>query len=337
MTAFNKLHLIRQVDLFTLKLYVTAVEERQIARAAAREHIAASAATKRIKDLEDIAGLKLLERTPKGVAPTMAGEVLLRYVRKIFGNLDDMRAEIALFEEGMRGELSLTSIRSLIVANVAREIAEFSRNFPRVEIQLEELSNHAVVDAVAKGNADIGIFVANSGLDLSSLHTITYIEDGLVAVVSEGHPLAECSSVSFQEMLDFDFVTVSSGTALVAAFQGAAKLVGRDFKPRYFVQSIEVASSLVQEGLGVTVMPRRSLLLGVFNRVVTVPLREPWARADAQLGTLKSATGSPATRAFIQQLLDRPHEAGFSLTSDLQSQDFKGVNLAPTGPPLTAP
>jgi DNA-binding transcriptional LysR family regulator len=306
MSAFNKLHLIRQVDLFTLKLFVSAVEERQIARAAAHEHIAASAATKRIQDLEDIFGLKLLERTPKGVAATPAGEVLVRYIRHIFGSLDDMRAELASFGEGMRGQLIVASIRSLIVTHLAREIADFSRNFPLVDVQLKELTNHDVVDAINHGAADAGVFVTNSGLDLAMLDTMTYIEDSMVAVVPEGHPLAARDGVEFHEMLDFDFVTVETATGINAAFHGAARLLGREFKPRYVVQSIEVASSLVQVGLGVTLMPRRSLLRDIFDRVVPVPLLEPWACTDVRVATLKSAATTPAARAFIQQLLDRP-------------------------------
>src|ERR1700758_4417112 len=113
MSTFNRLHLIRQVDLFTLRLFLSAVEEQQIGRAAIRENIAASTATKRIQDLEDIAGVELLERNPKGVVPTPAGEVLVRYIRMIFGNLDSMRAEIAAFSEGIRGELTVASARTI--------------------------------------------------------------------------------------------------------------------------------------------------------------------------------------------------------------------------------
>lgn len=66
MSTFNRLHLIRQVDLLTLKLFLSAVEEQQIGLAAIRENVAASTATKRIQELEDVAGIKLLERGPKG-------------------------------------------------------------------------------------------------------------------------------------------------------------------------------------------------------------------------------------------------------------------------------
>src|SRR5690606_31710077 len=102
-------------DLFTLKLFLSAAEEQQIGRAAIRENIAASTATKRIQDFEEIAGIQLLERTPKGVVATAAGEVVLRYIRKLFADLDGMRGEIAAFSEGLRGEVFVASARSIFV------------------------------------------------------------------------------------------------------------------------------------------------------------------------------------------------------------------------------
>lgn len=86
--------LTRRVDLFTLRLFLTVVEEGQIRKAAVRENIAPSAATKRIQDLEEIAGLPLFERQPAGVVPNAAGVVLARYIRELFGNLEEMRREL---------------------------------------------------------------------------------------------------------------------------------------------------------------------------------------------------------------------------------------------------
>lgn len=114
MSSFNKTRLLRQVDFFTLRLFLSAVEEGQIGRAALRENIAPSAATKRIQELEDVVGLRLLERTPKGVILSPAGEVLVRHIRQIFTNVDELRAELSAFSEGVRERCpSLRRARSL--------------------------------------------------------------------------------------------------------------------------------------------------------------------------------------------------------------------------------
>jgi DNA-binding transcriptional LysR family regulator len=301
--AFNRLHLIRQVDLFTLRLFLSAVEEQQIGRAAIRENIAASTATKRIQDLEEIAGVQLLERTPKGVSPTPAGCVLERYLRGIFGSLDDMRAEIAAFTEGMRGELTIASARSIIVPFLARELGDFTRDFPLVDVVLQELENAQIVQAVAQGEADIGVFAVAPGLDLAGVEAVAYRNDRLVAAVPRGHALTQRGSISFDDLLSSNLISIA---AMAPAFAAAAKRHGRDFKPSYDVRSAGVALSLVQAGLGVTVLPECLLGPGLFDSVVSIELPEAWTNRVLQIATPRGRPVSPAAKALVNQLLDRP-------------------------------
>ncbi|MGQ7937615.1 LysR family transcriptional regulator [Paraburkholderia sp. D1E] len=305
MSTFNRLHLIRQVDLFTLKLFVSAVEEQQIGLAAMRENIAASTATKRIQDLEDIAGVKLLERGPKGVVPSPAGAVLLRYIRKIFDNLDDMRSEIASFTDGMRGELTIASARSIIVPFLAREMGDFSREYPLVDLVVRELENADIVQTVARGEADIGVFAAAHELDLGGVDVTPYRRDRMVAVVPQGHRLSAQASVSFKELLPENLITVN---AMLGAFRVAARRLGVEFEPRYSVRSAGVAVSLVEAGLGVTVQPECLVSHELFGRIAVRELAEPWAGRRIHIATARGRELNPITRALIKQLLDRPRD-----------------------------
>lgn len=299
MSTFNRLHLIRQVDLFTLKLFLSAVEEQQIGLAAIRENVAASTATKRIQDLEDIAGIELLERSPKGVAPSPAGAVLVRYIRRIFDDLDDMRSEIASFTDGMRGELSVASARSIIVPFLAREVGDFQRDYPLVDLVVNELENADIVQAVARGDADVGVFAAAHELDLGGVDVTPYREDRLIAVVPLGHPLTARASLTTQDLL-------SENLIVVGAIRAAARRVGIDFEPRYGVKSAGVAVSLVQAGLGVTVQPECLVSHELFSRVAVMELAEPWAVRRIHIATARGREQGPIARALIRQLLDRP-------------------------------
>ncbi|MBN3776789.1 LysR family transcriptional regulator [Burkholderia sp. Ac-20345] len=305
MSTFNRLHLIRQVDLLTLKLFLSAVEEQQIGLAAIRENVAASTATKRIQDLEDIAGIKLLERSPKGVVPSPAGEVLVRYLRRIFANLDDMRSEIASFTDGMRGELTIASARSIIVPFLAREIGEFQRAYPLVNIVVRELDNAGIVQAVARSEVDVGVFAAAHALDLGGVDVTPYREDRLIAVVPQGHPLAARTSVTTEDLLSENLIVVG---AMVGAIRAAARRLGVDFQPRYDVRSTGVAVSLVQAGLGVTVQPECMVSHELFNRVAVLELAEPWAVRRVQVATARGRELNPIGRALIEQLLDLPDD-----------------------------
>ncbi|WP_433705325.1 LysR family transcriptional regulator [Paraburkholderia sacchari] len=305
MSTFNRLHLIRQVDLFTLKLFVSAVEEQQIGLAAIRENIAASTATKRIQDLEDIAGIKLLERGPKGVVPSPAGAVLVRYIRRIFENLDDMRAEVASFTDGMRGELALASARTIIVPFIARELGEFKREFPLVDLVVREMENADIVQAVARGEADVGVFAASHELDLGGVDVTPYRNDRLIAVVPQGHPLSTRTSVSFADLLPEHLIAVN---AMQSALRVAARRLGAEFEPPYTVSSAGVAVSLVEAGLGVTIQPECLVSHELFGRVTVVELAEPWAVRHIHIATARGREMNPIASAMIRQLLDRPRD-----------------------------
>src|SRR2546426_12788046 len=67
---------LKRADLLTLKLFLSAIEERQIGRAAERENLVPSAATRRIHELDDLAGPRLPHRSAKGAVSTPAGEAL---------------------------------------------------------------------------------------------------------------------------------------------------------------------------------------------------------------------------------------------------------------------
>lgn len=305
MATFNRLHLIRQVDLFTLQLFLSAIEERQIGLAAIRENIAASTATKRIQVLEDIAGVELLERTPRGVAPTPAGAVLERHVRDIFGSIDEMRSEVAALTEGVQGEFSIASARTIIVPFLARELRTFAREFPLVDIAVFETENSDIVSLVSRGEADLGVFAAAYDLDLSGVDVLPYRQDRLVAVVPQAHSLSAETRVTFA---DLAAERLLAPRAITGALRAAARRIGREFESHHSVRSAEVAISLVEAGLGVSVVPECMLDFEVMSRVAVLELDERWAVRRIHLATPMGRAQSPATQACVAQLLARPSD-----------------------------
>ena len=301
--TFNRLHLIRQVDLFSLRLFLSAVEEEQIGRAAIREHISASTATKRIQDLEEIVGQALLARTPKGVTATPAGEALARCIHSIFSSLEEFRSEIAEFSDGIRGEVVVASMRTIISPFLARELGDFSRDFPLVELLVSEMQNVDIVPAVVRGDADVGVFAAANGIDLSGVNRVSYRKDRLVAVVPRRSALAERTSVTFANLLAENVIPA---TSLVSLFAAAAKRAGSEFVPKYSVLSSGVAISLVRAGLGVTIQPESAVAPEALADVAMIDLSEPWAVRMISIATAKGRSLNPAARALISQLLDRP-------------------------------
>jgi len=309
MGSFSLHGLTRRLDLFTLRLFLTVVDEGQIRRAAVRENIAPSAATKRIQDLEDVVGLRLFDRQSSGVVPNAAGAVLARRLRALFDNLEDMRRELGDFSEGVRGQVTIATTVSIIVQYLAQEIGEFSRNYPLVDLNLRQDMNVNVVRAVVAGEADVGIYVSSKQIQEDALDVITYRTNRLVAVAPRGHPLTEQPQVDFAELLREPFIAISSATTMMADVQNAAHERGLTLRTRFTVDSVDAARSLVEAGLGVTIQPDCMLDAAAHPRIAMLTFDEPWALRPVVIGTRRDKAITAATRLLISQLTEQPRGA----------------------------
>lgn len=304
--TFNKIHLIRQIDLFTLKLFLAVVEEGQVGRAATRENIAASAATKRIQDLEEVVGARLFERNPRGVLPTAAGLVLTRHLTQVFSSLDSIGRELGEFTQGVRGTIRVASTGGIIFQYLSREVAEFARNFPLVDLDLREGTNPEVIQTVNAGEVDVAVFVGLPGHENSAHDELEYRTDRLVAVVPVGHALTHQQHVKVSDLLALNFIAIEPTTSLMAQVRQAAAQAGIAFKPKYTVNSVYAATSLVRVNQGVTIQPDHMLTAQDLEFVQTIPLDERWALRRLVVATPRGRTPTVATQNFVEQLTARP-------------------------------
>jgi len=106
--------LIRRLDLLTLQLFVAVHEEGTLTRAAARESIAVSAASKRLMELEVALGISLFVRQAKGMTLTPAGETLLHHARQMLFNVEKMGLELGEHSHGIRGYVRMLANLSAI-------------------------------------------------------------------------------------------------------------------------------------------------------------------------------------------------------------------------------
>jgi DNA-binding transcriptional LysR family regulator len=294
--------LIRRVDLLTFRLFLSAIDERQIGRAAAIENIAPSAATKRIHDLEDLVGLKLLERNPKGVQPSKAGQVLARQLKSIFANLEDLRCELSEFTEGVRGHVRVAATGAIIIQHLAREIGEFTRNFPFIDVEVYDDVNPSVYRSVKNDDVDFAVYISAPDLKDDSIQEIDYRNDELVAVYPKDHPFSQKASVTLEDLLEEKLIGIRPTTTLMMQISQAARNLGRKFEPRYSVAGVEAARSMVEAGLGVTIQPECMLPHEYLDRVGCVSIAEPWARRQFKLGIRRDRGLSAASRLLIKQL-----------------------------------
>ncbi len=173
--------LIRRLDLITLQLFVAVHEEGTLTRAAAREAIAVSAASKRLMELEEALGIALFVRQAKGMILTPAGETLLHHARQMLFNVEKMGLELGEHSHGVRGYVRMLANLSAIIQFLPEDLRDFSARHPQVKTDLEERPSAGVIQGVLDGVADLGICSDDS--DTKGLHSVLYRQDKLVVAM----------------------------------------------------------------------------------------------------------------------------------------------------------
>jgi len=291
-----------RIDILTLQLFVAIVEEQSIAKAAEKKHIAVSAVSRRISDMEEMLQVELLYRHSKGIEPTSAGYALLEHARIVLGNLAHLETELVGYRQGTRGHIRLFVNKSAILESLAQELGQFLVLHPMIRVDLEENISPLIVQAVMENRADLGIFGGN--ILAPDLQVFPYRQDRLVAIVTADHPLAKLPTVRFSDLVDQEFISLEKGSSIDTLCVKAAAELGRQLKLRIRVSGFDALFHLVQARMGVGVVPLEITngRLGL-GELVAVPLDEPWAQRTLMLAVRDRTALPPATRLLVEHLL----------------------------------
>lgn len=269
------------LDPVSLRLFISVVEERTIAAAATREHIAAAAVSKRISELEGLLKTPLLIRSNKGIVPTAAGISLLYMARAVLNKLDDIALQMREFSRGRRGSVHILANISAITQFLPPLFKSFLDLYPDVQINLQESESLSITKAISENVADIGIFtVLPHGAEIE---VYPFRTDELVVIVPAVHPLAEREAVTFAEALDYEFVSLQSGTHLYFRMIEAAAEAGRPLRLRMQVSGYDALCLMVGAGMGIGILPKMSASIYSMEHAKILTLVEPWAHRELAL------------------------------------------------------
>lgn len=294
-----------RVDLQSLRLFKVVADTENIAKAAEREHIAASAISKRMSDLEAALGTKLLHRRRRGVTLTPAGFSLLLHTSRILDTLEQLEVDLAEYALGVRGHVRVMANISALVQFLPMDLSSFSSAHESVKIDVTEASTPQILSAVADGRTDVGFVWANDFPH--GVQSEPYRSDELVLVVPRAHALAHRESVAFAETLDYEFVGLEPESGWNLYLERALMTKRTQLKVRIRVPSFDAALRMVEADLGISVVP-----LGVIQRsdpagaLRAIHLLEGWAKRTLRMCYKGfDTTLSPAARLLIEHFRER--------------------------------
>ncbi|MGL4636108.1 MAG: LysR substrate-binding domain-containing protein [Beijerinckiaceae bacterium] len=288
-----------KADLTSLRLFTLVAEELNIARAAARANIAASAVSKRIQELEISFGTPLLVRRNKGVSLTSAGEALQAHARNALLMQERIGVEMSSFAQGARGHVRISANPSAISQFLPKALADFMTAFPDITVALSEATTPRTIRMIEDGLVDFGI--VGTGARHPAMRYIDFRQDNLALALPDGHPLAISDApIAYRETLDVDQVGLEEGSSIQALLAEAATAAGREACLKLRVASFDGLLAMVEAGIGVAVLPESCIKRQLAaRRIACRSLSDPWAHRKLMLVTSAEAgLTAAATRLF---------------------------------------
>jgi DNA-binding transcriptional LysR family regulator len=284
-------------ELRLLRSFVAVVDAGSLSRAAAELHVAQQSLSQQMRTLEGQLGVTLLTRSSRGVAPTEAGEVLLREARAVLA-----RAERAVdaVRRGARDVLRVGFLGSVANYFMPPVVRAFAERHPDVTLQAEDMPIAALVAGLREGRLDAALSRPPLVGDLAT--EVVYREP-IAAALPEGHRLASRAELALADLADEPWVLTPRASWPPWHAKYDADFAQAGFQPRVVKRGTTPQGllALVAAGVGVTRLPLSSQSLRD-GGVAFVPL----AGEDALVVlTWRADAGSPllpALRAVVREV-----------------------------------
>jgi DNA-binding transcriptional LysR family regulator len=291
-----------RIDFLGIEAFVSIADRGSFHLAAAHLNLSQTALSHRMRKLEDDLGVKLFTRTTRRLALTPAGLELLPKARRM---LDDMASSYRqLQQQGRRNEtrLALGCLPTIANHYLPRVLGALARQHPDLAIQVFDNSASEIAELVQKGEAEFGITFVSANpwdLDIKPL-----IKEPYVVLCPCDHPLAQQEAVAWSELEGFPLVRISRQTGNRVIIDEALGSRREAMTWRYEVQHVATAISMVQAGIGLTIVPRLAVDAMAVPGLVARPMRNPAVARTLGIIMKRGLPLSDAGQALVQ-LLER--------------------------------
>jgi len=265
-----------------------------------------SAISQQIATLEAEAGMALLERHPRGVSLTAAGQTLLGHAEGILARLDAADAALTAIAGLRGGRLRMASFPTAGATLMPLAIATFRSSYPDVELTLAEGEPEEIGPRLQAGEFDLALVFKFAGVGERlgvGLRTVELLEDPMHVVLPADHPLARKRALKLGDLRREDWVQTSEPSPCARHVVRLCLTAG--FEPNVTFESddYETVQGLVAAGVGVALVPR--LALTHVHPGIVVRELSPRSPARTVVAATMAGPGvAPAARTMLRILTD---------------------------------
>ncbi|OYD06481.1 LysR family transcriptional regulator [Paludifilum halophilum] len=257
-----------------IQYFIEVAQREHVTEAAHTLHVAQSAVSRQIANLESELGVQLFIREGRNVRLTPMGRIFLEHAEKSVMEIEKAKLEIDEFLDPERGTIRLGFPSSLATHILPTVISAFRTRYPDVGFQLRQGSFRQLVHSVVKGEVELA-FIAPVPTEEKDFEGHIFFSEKIVALLPSNHTLSDQPALRLDQLQNDSFVLFPDGFILHRIVVDACHQMG--FQPviSFEGEDIDAIKGLVAAGLGVTLLPEVTLIDSVPRGTVKIPVSEP--------------------------------------------------------------
>lgn len=239
-----------------LESFVETARLGNVSRAAQALFLTQPAITARLKSLESDLGVELFVRTSRGMRLTDAGRSFLPYAERTLATIDEGRQLLTNLRQGTIGALVVAAAPAVSTYVLPRVLHAFRTTHPNVRLGVRTGHTEEVLEMVLRGEAHIGI---GRPIRHADIELVPLFDDEMLLVVSARHPFATRGKVSMAELAGERLVLFDRTSSYHDLTSSLFRQAGVVPASTLELDNVEAAKKMVQQGLGVALLPRMAL------------------------------------------------------------------------------
>lgn len=263
-----------KVELRQIQYFIEVAKREHVTDAANDMHVAQSAVSRQIYNLEQELGVELFIREGRNVKLTPIGKIFLEHMKEAMQVIENAKREVEEYLDPKCGTIRIGFPSSLANYTLPTVISAFREEFPLVKFKLVQGTYHYLTDAVVNGEIDIAV-LGPVPKETKKLKSEVLFQEKLVALLPSNHHLSENRSITLSQLREDQFVLFPAGFVLRDIVINACKQNGFQPTISFEGQDIDAIKGLVSAGLGVTLIPEITLIDNHPRSTVKIRVTEP--------------------------------------------------------------
>lgn len=289
------------LDLRRLRIFVAVAEGGSFTAAASALYLSQPAVSQQMAILEREAGVQLLDRVPRGIRLTLAGQRLAARAANLLTEMGELEQELQGYG-AVQPEVQLGAFPTAGADLVPLAISAFRKSHPHVRIELTPAHAGDVVAQMHSSRIAVGLVwdydFAPQVTD-PTFDRVELLADPLRVIVPADHPAATDGEVALRDFAQEPWIVRAHRPPYAQAFEQMCRIAGFEPKVAFRTDNYQAIQGLVAAGIGFGIAPRLSLAPRRRD-VVALPMAAPaFSRRIAAL-----AMPSASRSSFVDDLLE---------------------------------